>query len=57
VVDKRNSISHGEETAGEVGRRHSRGDIFLAIRQMRGACLRLIMLFEEHCSNPAKHCR
>lgn len=49
VVEKRNAISHGRETAAEVGKRFSRADMFKAIRQMRSACLRLVLLFEEHC--------
>lgn len=57
VVDNRNSISHGEETAAEVGRRYSRRDIYRSIRIMQNVCLRLILMFSEHCSEPANHCR
>jgi hypothetical protein len=57
VVQNRNSIAHGEETASEIGRRYSRQDIFTVTRQMESACLRLIMLFEEHCSLPERHRR
>jgi MAE_28990/MAE_18760-like HEPN len=57
VVDHRNSIAHGGETAGDVGRRYSREEILQVIREMKGTCLRLIMIFDEHCSQPAKHRR
>jgi hypothetical protein len=57
VVDKRNAITHGEETAQEVGRGFSRGDIRQVIRQMKSICLRLILIVSQHCNEPAKHCR
>jgi len=57
VVDNRNSISHGEETAAEVGRRYSRRDVYRSIRIMQNVCLRLILIFSEHCNEPANHCR
>jgi len=57
VVDTRNSIAHGEQTAAEVGRAYSNGDIWTSIRQMKNACLRLVMIVEEHCNEPANHCR
>jgi len=57
VVNNRNAISHGAETAATVGRRYSRGDIFRSIRIMQSVCLRLIFIVSEHCSDPARHCR
>jgi hypothetical protein len=57
VVNHRNSIAHGGETAGDVGRRYSRDEILQVIREIKGTCLRLIMIFNEHCSQPTKHCR
>jgi hypothetical protein len=57
VVNNRNAISHGEETAAEVGRRYSRSDIYRSIRIMQSLCLRLILIFSEYCNEPTKHCR
>jgi hypothetical protein len=57
VVDNRNSIAHGEETAANIGRRYSRPDIQRTIRQMESVCLRLILIVSEHCGEPTKHCR
>lgn len=57
VVNNRNAISHGEETAAEVGRRYSRSDIYRSIRIMQSVCLRLILIFSEYCNEPAKHRR
>jgi hypothetical protein len=57
VVDNRNFIAHGEKTAEEVGRRYSRADIWLTIRQMKSSTLRMIRIVSEHCDEPSKHCR
>jgi hypothetical protein len=57
VVDHRNAIAHGQETAAQVGRRYSNADVRKTIRQMKSVCLRLITIVEEYCSDPAKHCR
>ena len=57
VVNHRNAIAHGRETAGDVGRRYSRQEIVQVIREIKGVCLRLIMIFDEYCSEPAKHRR
>jgi hypothetical protein len=57
VVEARNSIAHGGETAGEIGRRYSRSDIRHVTRQMKNICLRLIVIIGEHCDQPEKHCR
>lgn len=55
VVNNRNSISHGGETAAEIGRRYSRADIWRSIIRMRKICLRLILIVSEHCSEPGRH--
>jgi hypothetical protein len=55
VVNNRNAIAHGGETAGAVGRRYSRKDIAAVTRQMESVCLRLIEVFSDYCSKPAKH--
>lgn len=57
VVDNRNAISHGGETAAEVGRRYSRQDILRSIRIMQSVCLRLILIVSEYCNDPARHRR
>lgn len=55
IVHHRNMISHGEETAVEVGRRYSRNDVLREIRFMKSICLRLIEIVSEHCSTPDHH--
>lgn len=57
VVNHRNEIAHGGETAGDIGRRYSRPDIRQVIEQMKGICLRFIEIIGEHCDRPEKHCR
>jgi hypothetical protein len=57
VVDKRNSIAHGEETAAEVGRNFSRQEILQIIDQFERICFRLILIVSEYCNEPAMHCR
>lgn len=57
VVSHRNEIAHGGFTAAEIGRNYSNADVRARIRQMKSVCLRLIQMFEEHCSDPTKHCR
>lgn len=57
VVQNRNSIAHGDETAVDVGRRYSGGDVARKIRVMKSVCLRLIEIVSEHCSDPASHTR
>jgi hypothetical protein len=57
VVEKRNAVSHGSETALDVGRRYSRQEIAKVSRIMKSVCLRLIALAAAHCSDPTKHCR
>jgi HEPN superfamily protein len=57
VVNHRNSIAHGRETAGEIGRRYSRSDISQIMQQMKSVSLRLISIVGEYCDDPEKHCR
>jgi hypothetical protein len=57
VVEKRNAISHGGETAADVGRRHSHQEILRIMGTLEKICLRLILIVSEYCSEPAKHCR
>jgi len=55
VVVNRNTISHGTETAANVGRRYSRADVKRTIRVMQSICLRLIEIVSEHCNEPSRH--
>ncbi|MGC2698293.1 MAG: MAE_28990/MAE_18760 family HEPN-like nuclease [Candidatus Angelobacter sp.] len=57
VVGHRNAISHGAETAAEIGRRYSRDEVFKRIRFMRRMCIRFIAIVSDYCSNPTEHCR
>jgi MAE_28990/MAE_18760-like HEPN len=57
IVNYRNEIAHGNFTAAEVGRGYSNEEVRARIRQMKSVSLRLIQILEEHCSDPAKHCR
>jgi hypothetical protein len=57
VVNNRNSISHGEETPLDIGRRYSRPDILKRIRLTQKICLRLVSIVAEHCDEPSRQCR
>ncbi|MDR3562930.1 MAG: MAE_28990/MAE_18760 family HEPN-like nuclease [Negativicutes bacterium] len=52
VVDNRNKIAHGQESASEIGRRYSRDDIIHIITQIKSVCNTLIYLLETFCSDP-----
>jgi len=57
VVEARNAIAHGRETADGVGRRFTRAEVLHAIQQMKSVCLFLISAIQNYCSDPNKHCR
>ncbi len=57
IVDHRNQIAHGSETAAEVGRRYTRSEICERIGQMRSVCRFLVTVFDDFCSEPARHKR
>lgn len=57
VVNNRNSISHGDETDVEIGRRYSSTDIHRKIRVMKSVCIRLVDIVAQHCSAPLDHIR
>jgi hypothetical protein len=52
MVNHRNDIAHGLETASNIGRRYSRGDILQMNRQIKSVCLLLISAIEKKCSHP-----
>lgn len=52
LVDTRNTIAHGMDTADAVGRRFSRNDIKQRLTQIKRVCLLFIKALETQCSNP-----
>lgn len=57
MVDHRNSIAHGEETAAEIGRNYTTQEILHQITLMKKICLRMILVVSQHCSDPPRYCR
>jgi hypothetical protein len=57
VVNHRNAIAHGRETAENIGRRYSRAEILHIIQQMKSVCLLLIMVIQNHCLDFSRHRR
>ena len=57
IVDHRNAIAHGRDTAENVGRQYTRRDIDHRLRQSKSLCLYLISTVEEYCTDPAKFCK
>ncbi len=57
VVNNRNQIAHGGETAEEVGRRYTRADMIHVLRQMKSVCLLLVSIFRNFCADSAQHKR
>jgi hypothetical protein len=57
VVNNRNQIAHGNETAAEVGRRYTRPEIAKMIIQIESVCLFLVSVFEEFCADQSRHKR
>lgn len=57
VVDARNAIAHGRETAENIGRNHTRADVLQAFRQMQSVCLCLIQAIKMHCADAKRHRR
>lgn len=57
LVEKRNAISHGRDTAENVGRQLTRKDIDHRMRQIKSVCLHLIAVLEEHTADPVRFCR
>ena len=57
VVNNRNSISHGGDTAGQIGRRYTRDEIRTMCRQMRSVCDCFISILEQYSSDARRHRR
>ncbi len=57
VVNNRNAISHGRETAEEIGRQYSPLQITTTIRQMKSVCMLLVNVLDEYCVSPSKFLR
>ena len=57
VVNHRNEIAHGTDTAENVGRRYTRAEIWHMERQMKSVCTHLISIFDGFCANPSRHRR
>lgn len=57
VVNHRNSIAHGSETAEDIGRRYARSEILKIVRQMKSVCIHLISTLDDFCADGSKHCR
>jgi hypothetical protein len=55
VVNHRNQIAHGNETAADVGRRYTRSEVSHRIRQMKSVCLLLISVFDGFCADGTSH--
>jgi hypothetical protein len=57
VVNHRNQIAHGSDTAENIGRRYSRSEILHITKQMKSVCLLQVDIFENYCMKKAKHRR
>jgi hypothetical protein len=57
VVNHRNEIAHGAETADKIGRRYTRSEIVHMVRQMKSVCNLQVSVFESYCSDGARHRR
>jgi hypothetical protein len=57
IVDHRNQIAHGNETAAEVGRRYTRSEVAHRISQMKSVCLLLVSVFDGFCADGSRHKR
>ena len=57
VVNNRNQIAHGEETASDIGRRYTRAEITRIIGQMKSVCEFLLYAFDGYCTDSSRHRR
>jgi RiboL-PSP-HEPN len=57
VVNNRNQIAHGGETAEDIGRRYTRPDILHIMEQMKSVCFLLVSIFDSYCADASRHRR
>lgn len=57
VVDHRNAIAHGHETAENIGRRYSRSEILRIARQMNSVCRSLVSALDGFCADSSGYRR
>lgn len=57
VVNHRNAIAHGLETAEQIGRRYTHSEILHVVRQMKSVCTLLISVLDDFCADGSRHCR
>lgn len=57
VVDNRNKVAHGKETAEDIGRRYTRADIAHIAKQMESVCVLLVSIFDGYCADASRHKR
>jgi|ERR1700723_778116 len=55
VVNHRNAVAHGRETAEAIGGRYSREDVLKINKQMKSVCLLFISAIEVHCADGLRH--
>lgn len=56
LVQHRNAIAHGRDTADTIGGRFSDADIQERINDLQGICLHILQTIEDHCSGTAGFC-
>lgn len=49
VVNHRNEIAHGNDTAENVGRRYTRAEVLQMLRQMKSVCNCVVSVFDHYC--------
>lgn len=52
MVEHRNAIAHGRDTADRIGGRFSDAEISDRITDTQNICVYIVDAFEDHCSNP-----
>ena len=51
VVDHRNSVAHGRDTAAEIGRRYTTKEVQIVLHQMESVCNSFLGGVERYCLN------
>lgn len=54
VVNNRNAVAHGRETASEVGGRYTQKDLRHRAAQMKSVCRYLVSVFDGYTSTPER---